>query len=183
MEFLNRHSVIHGDLAARNILLHTIENIKITDFGKAHRINYDNLAVPVQGHQPILWMPVDAIQNREVSLLSDVWSFGITVWEVFSLGQEPYNGSTNSSFVWDFTFKIKIYFILLFLEFSYQEYFENLQDGYRLGKPDLCPSQIYRLMTECWRTVPQVRLGMLNPINPRGGGSLPCTVIELVHIK
>ena len=64
MEFLSQQSVIHGDLAARNILLYDLENVKITDFGKAHRVNYDNIGIELKGYQPIAWMAIEAIHHK-----------------------------------------------------------------------------------------------------------------------
>ena len=102
-------NIIHGDLAARNILLDGNSSVKINDFGKAHKVNtigrkesyfycensqvnYDNIGVEVTGVQPLAWMAPEAIQNREVSLLSDIWAYGITLWEIFTLGNHPYEG-------------------------------------------------------------------------------------------
>ena len=107
-------NIIHGDLAARNILLDENSTVKINDFGKAHKVkvpscvdavdaleavqvNYDNIGVSVSGYQPMAWMAPEAIQNKQVTLLSDIWAYGITLWEIFSMGQHPYEGDRFTS--------------------------------------------------------------------------------------
>ena len=108
-------------MSARNVLLDENLNVKIADFGKSRRIRADylNLYVGVEGPQPTLWMAVEALENREVSLNSDTWSFGVTVWEIFSLGEHPY----------------------LEMIFQRDSLLNSLKAGYRMSQPGRCPNR------------------------------------------
>ena len=101
MEFLNRHSVIHGDLAARNILLSRIDSdhivAKIADFGLSKRLyhtihNPSNTLTSSVGcaKLPIKWLALEVLMNGQATTKSDVWSYGVLVWEILHLGADPY---------------------------------------------------------------------------------------------
>ncbi|XP_065222419.1 vascular endothelial growth factor receptor 3-like [Planococcus citri] len=136
MEYLASTYVIHRDLAARNILLCGDKTVKISDFGLSRDIYAENIYRKLEGGEimPIKWMALESICNREYSTLSDVWSFGIFLWELFTMGDEPYPD-------------ISVVDVLVL----------QLKAGYRMHNP--CPSypQIYEIMLNCWHEHPELR--------------------------
>nr|XP_024218987.1 vascular endothelial growth factor receptor 1 isoform X2 [Halyomorpha halys] len=135
MGYLASRKVLHGDLAARNVLLAEGNIVKICDFGLAKsmysRENYKNKKrdIPL----PVKWMAIEAITDGIFSTQSDIWSFGVFIWELFSLAVTPYPG--------------------LYGEVFYQK----LLQGYRMEKPKYATEDVYNLMLECWKEKPMLR--------------------------
>nr|XP_051685083.1 tyrosine-protein kinase Srms isoform X1 [Oryctolagus cuniculus] len=133
MSYLEQQRVVHRDLAARNVLVGDDLSCKVADFGLA-RLLKDDVYSPSSGSKiPVKWTAPEAAHFRIFSQKSDVWSFGVLLYEVFAYGQCPYEGMTN------------------------QETLQQLARGYRLPRPAACPAEVYLLMLGCWRDGPEER--------------------------
>merc|ERR1712141_715807 len=150
MQYLARMHIMHGDLAARNILIQTVkcENgesnlvAKVSDFGLSKTF-YDNIRYKKQKRQyvPWKWMAIEYLQTGCLTITSDVWSYGIVFWEIFSLGKEPYAGQNS------------------------EEMILKLKDGYRLPCPEevtkesnWSPTEIYNQLADaCFVSEPMKR--------------------------
>ncbi|XP_034988068.1 tyrosine-protein kinase Fes/Fps [Zootoca vivipara] len=134
MEYLASKHCIHRDLAARNCLVTEKNTLKISDFGMS-REQEDGIYASTGGMKqiPVKWTAPEALSHGRYSSESDVWSFGILLWEAFSLGATPYPNMTN------------------------QQTREFVEKGMRLSIPDLCPEVVYQLMEKCWEYEPQNR--------------------------
>ncbi|XP_071822381.1 epidermal growth factor receptor-like isoform X3 [Apostichopus japonicus] len=127
MVYLEEKHLIHRDLAARNVLVQTPGQVKITDFGLAKFLNVDENVYKAQGGKmPIKWLALESIQYRRFSHKSDVWSFGVTLWEIMTFGGKPYDG-------------VKA-----------RDVPELLVKGERLQQPPICTIDVYMLMVKCW---------------------------------
>ncbi|XP_069982414.1 vascular endothelial growth factor receptor 3 isoform X3 [Penaeus vannamei] len=135
MEYLAFKKVLHGDLAARNILLCEKNVVKISDFGLAKDIYKDeNYRKSKNAPLPVKWMSVEALRDGIFSTQSDVWAFGVVVWEMFSLGRTPFPGiSVDENFV------------------------KKLESGLRMERPRFATGDLYKVMHDCWRTKPEGR--------------------------
>ena len=95
MEFLYKKSIVHGDLATRNVLLTSDLTAKLSDFGLS-AIQVDDEAAELRSLRcPIRWMAPESLRDRVMTSNSDVWSFGITLWEIFSVSSRPYRGKVS----------------------------------------------------------------------------------------
>ncbi|NXV40901.1 SRMS kinase, partial [Uria aalge] len=126
MRYLEEKHIVHRDLAARNILVGEELTCKIADFGLARLLKDDIYSTSSSTKIPVKWTAPEAANYRTYSLKSDVWSYGILLYEVFTYGQIPYEGMTN------------------------QETVRQITRGYRLPRPSSCPPEIYSIMLECW---------------------------------
>ncbi|KAM8875944.1 inactive tyrosine-protein kinase transmembrane receptor ROR1 isoform 2-T2 [Spinachia spinachia] len=134
MEYLASHFYTHKDLAARNILVGEQLHIKISDLGLSRAIySSDYYCLQPKTLLPIRWMPPEAIAYGKFTSDSDIWSFGVVLWEIFSYGLQPYYG------------------------FSNQEVMEMVRKRQLLPCPEDCPPRFYGLMTECWQEGPTRR--------------------------
>ncbi|KAH7643343.1 vascular endothelial growth factor receptor 3 [Dermatophagoides farinae] len=135
MDYLTMRKLIHRDLAARNVLLASNNVVKICDFGLAKDVyKYDNYIKKDDGPLPIKWMAIESISDKIFTSKSDVWSYGILLWELFTLGKTPYPG----------------------VEID-EEFYKRLKNGYRMEKPDYASEEIYELMLQCWNANPNDR--------------------------
>ncbi|XP_056146801.1 fibroblast growth factor receptor 1-A-like [Lampris incognitus] len=134
MVYLASRKCIHRDLAARNVLV-TEENVmKIADFGLARDIHHiDYYKKTTNGRLPVKWMAPEALFDRIYTHQSDVWSFGVLLWEIFTLGGSPYPGV------------------------PVEELFKLLKEGHRMERPSACPQELYLMMKDCWHAVPSRR--------------------------
>ncbi|XP_073439247.1 receptor-type tyrosine-protein kinase FLT3 isoform X2 [Dendrobates tinctorius] len=128
MEFLESKLCIHRDLAARNILINNGKEAKICDFGLARDIENDsNYVVKGNARLPVKWMSPESIFDGIYTIKSDVWSYGILLWEVFSLGINPYPGIPVDA-----------------------KFYKLLQSGFKMEQPFYATDEIYFLMKSCW---------------------------------
>ncbi|PIO31142.1 hypothetical protein AB205_0100190 [Aquarana catesbeiana] len=135
MEFLESKLCIHRDLAARNILISSGKVAKICDFGLARDVENDsNYVVKGNARLPVKWMSPESIFDGLYTIKSDVWSYGILLWEIFSLGVNPYPGMpVNANF------------------------YKLLQSGFKMDQPFYATDEIYFLMQSCWAFDPRKR--------------------------
>uniref|UniRef100_A0A4W3HG77 receptor protein-tyrosine kinase n=1 Tax=Callorhinchus milii TaxID=7868 RepID=A0A4W3HG77_CALMI len=129
MKYLSDMNYVHRDLAARNILVNSQLVCKVSDFGLSRVLEDEDEGTYTTsgGKIPIRWTAPEAIAFRKFTSASDVWSFGIVMWEVMSYGERPY---------WDM---------------SNHEVMKSINEGFRLPAPMDCPSAIYQLMMQCWQ--------------------------------
>ncbi|XP_013917497.1 PREDICTED: ephrin type-A receptor 5 isoform X3 [Thamnophis sirtalis] len=129
MKYLSDMGYVHRDLAARNILINSNLMCKVSDFGLSRILEDDPEAAYTTrgGKIPIRWTAPEAIAFRKFTSASDVWSYGIVMWEVVSYGERPYWEMTN------------------------QDVIKAVEEGYRLPSPMDCPAALYQLMLDCWQ--------------------------------
>ncbi|KAK9889569.1 hypothetical protein WA026_006942 [Henosepilachna vigintioctopunctata] len=130
MEHLEKRKIIHRDLAARNILMTRNKVLKISDFGMSKTEAYFS-HIPYK--QPARWMALESLKYKFFNTKTDVWSFGVVLWELGTLGALPYKEVDDN--------------LLIF----------HLSQGTRLGKPQICTNEIYSLMQKCWMENPNLR--------------------------
>ncbi|CAI4225346.1 unnamed protein product [Auanema sp. JU1783] len=132
MCYLESRQIVHRDLAARNVLLDEELTAKISDFGLAKKAN-DVRADSSSGKFPIKWTAPEALRHSQFSSKSDMWSFGVLLWEIFSFGRVPYP-------------RIPI-----------QDVVRHIERGYRMEAPEGCPADVVRIMSDAWALKPEDR--------------------------
>ncbi|XP_044230505.1 tyrosine-protein kinase receptor TYRO3 [Thunnus albacares] len=134
MEYLSSRNIIHRDLAARNCMLDENMTVCVADFGLSKKIySGDYYRQGSVSKLPVKWIALESLADNVYTTQSDVWAFGVTMWEIMTRGQTPYPGVENS------------------------EIYEFLIKGERLKKPADCRDDIYELMHSCWSPVPKCR--------------------------
>ena len=135
MHYLSVRSFVHRDLATRNCLVGKNLVVKIGDFGMSKDVyKSDYYRIGKEALLPIKWMAPEAIMYGKATIQTDIWSFGVLIWEVFSFAMQPWYGFTN------------------------EQVMEKVKGGEILSRPDNCPQMIYSLMLECWDMEPSKRI-------------------------
>ncbi|GAB1866896.1 Proto-oncogene tyrosine-protein kinase receptor ret [Camponotus japonicus] len=134
MAYLADIKLVHRDLAARNVLLATGKVCKISDFGLTRDVYEDDAYLKrSKGRVPVKWMAPESLADHVYTSKSDVWSFGVLLWELVTLGASPYPGV------------------------DVHNLYNLLKAGYRMEKPLNCSQQLYKLMVSCWHQEPGMR--------------------------
>ena len=134
MAYLESHGYIHRDLAARNLLVGDNLLIKIADFGLSRLLQMEDIYTAQEGAKfPIKWTAPESLNYNVFTVKSDVWAFGIVLWELATYGKTPYPG-------------MDLFAVL-----------DKLDAGYRMPRPEGCPTETYALMRECWQHRPEDR--------------------------
>nr|XP_019941595.1 PREDICTED: tyrosine-protein kinase ITK/TSK [Paralichthys olivaceus] len=133
MAYLESSNFIHRDLAARNCLVSKNNEVKVSDFGMTRFVLDDQYTSSQCSKFPVKWSAPEVIKYCKFSSKSDVWSFGVIMWEIFNEGRLPYENRSNTEVV------------------------ESLNAGLRLLKPRLAPDAVYMLMEWCWKEKPDDR--------------------------
>ncbi|XP_046906686.1 receptor tyrosine-protein kinase erbB-2, partial [Hypomesus transpacificus] len=134
MSYLEDVRLVHRDLAARNVLVKNQHHVKITDFGLARLLDVDETEYHADGGKvPIKWMALESILHRKFTHQSDVWSYGVTVWELMTFGAKPYD------------------------QIPARDIPELLEGGDRLPQPLVCTIDVYMIMVKCWMIEPDSR--------------------------
>ncbi|XP_034667778.1 macrophage colony-stimulating factor 1 receptor 1 isoform X2 [Drosophila subobscura] len=130
MRFLEEQEITHRDLAARNVLIDNNKTLKISDFGLSRHGIYTNTKTR---KLPLRWLSIEAIRDNVYSSKSDIWAYGVVLWEIGTLGASPYPTISNSELI------------------------PFLLAGNRLQRPDICTPQVYTIMLQCWLEEPEER--------------------------
>nr|XP_019582114.1 PREDICTED: ephrin type-A receptor 10 isoform X1 [Rhinolophus sinicus] len=133
MKYLSEMGYVHRGLAARRVLVSSGLICKMSGFGRGPRDRAEAVYTTMSGRSPALWAAPETLQFGHFSSASDVWSFGVVMWEVMAFGERPY---------WDM---------------SGQDVIKAVEDGFRLPPPRNCPSPLHRLMLACWQKEPGER--------------------------
>ncbi|KAL4612862.1 inactive tyrosine-protein kinase 7-like [Arapaima gigas] len=134
MEHLSNHRFVHKDLATRNCLISAQQHVKVSALSLSRDVYKSEYYHHRHAWIPLRWLPAESIFEEDFSTKTDVWSFGVLMWEVFSLGDLPY------------------------AKLSDEDVLEGLKAGnLKLAAPEICPSKVYKLMLRCWAANPKER--------------------------
>ncbi|TPP58614.1 Fibroblast growth factor receptor [Fasciola gigantica] len=142
MKYLALRNIIHRDLAARNVLLTANCTCKISDFGLSRQLDPNTeYYLRDRGALPLRWLAPEVLDTKRYSQKSDIWSYGVLIWEIYTLGGTPYT------------------------QFTIDQVRNLIQHGYRMSRPPLCPNRIGMLMQETWSSVPDDRPNFVQIVN------------------
>jgi len=133
LSYLESKKYVHRDIAARNVLVASANCVKLGDFGLSRWVEDHSYYTASKGKLPIKWMSPESINFRRFTTASDVWMFGVCMWEVLMLGVKPFQGVKNN------------------------EVIGKLENGERLPLPPICPPRLYSVMSQCWAYEPSKR--------------------------
>uniref|UniRef100_A0A8C5FEY2 non-specific protein-tyrosine kinase n=1 Tax=Gadus morhua TaxID=8049 RepID=A0A8C5FEY2_GADMO len=133
LAYLESKRFVHRDIAARNVLVSTIDCVKLGDFGLSRYMEDSSYYKASKGKLPIKWMAPESINFRRFTSASDVWMFGVCMWEILMYGIKPFQGVKNNDVI------------------------GRIENGERLAMPPQCPPTLYSLMTKCWSYDPGKR--------------------------
>ncbi|XP_035706002.1 focal adhesion kinase 1 isoform X8 [Folsomia candida] len=136
LSYLESKKFVHRDIAARNVLVSAQDMVKLSDFGLSRWVSEDQCYYKAsKGKLPIKWMAPESINFRRFSNASDVWMFGVCMWEILMFGVKPFAGVQNNDVI------------------------GKIENGERLPLPPNCPPRLYALMSQCWSYEPSKRPG------------------------
>ncbi|XP_035731447.1 focal adhesion kinase 1-like isoform X1 [Vespa mandarinia] len=133
LSYLESKKFVHRDIAARNVLVSSHNCVKLADFGLSRWVEDQSYYTASKCKLPIKWMAPESINFRRFTTSSDVWMFGVCMWEILMLGVKPFQGVKNN------------------------EVIRKLENGERLALPNHCPPRLYSLMSQCWSYEPSKR--------------------------
>lgn len=133
LSYLESKKFVHRDIAARNVLVSAHDCVKLGDFGLSRWVEEHSYYKASKGKLPIKWMAPESINFRRFTSASDVWMFGVCMWEILQLGIKPFQGVRNNDVI------------------------KRIENGERLALPTNCPPRLYSLMSLCWSYEPHRR--------------------------
>lgn len=133
LSYLESKKFVHRDIAARNVLVSSNHCVKLADFGLSRWVEDQSYYKASKGKLPIKWMAPESINFRRFTTASDVWMFGVCMWEILMLGVKPFQGVKNNDVI------------------------GKIENGERLALPARCPPRLYSLMSLCWSYEPSKR--------------------------
>ncbi|XP_019638914.1 PREDICTED: focal adhesion kinase 1-like isoform X7 [Branchiostoma belcheri] len=133
LSYLESKKFVHRDIAARNVLVAAYDSVKLGDFGLSRWVEDQTYYKASKGKLPIKWMAPESINFRRFTTASDVWMFGVCMWEILMLGVKPFQGVKNNDVI------------------------GKIENGERLAMPPNCPPNLYNIMTKCWSYEPSNR--------------------------
>ncbi|XP_050545837.1 focal adhesion kinase 1 isoform X2 [Daktulosphaira vitifoliae] len=133
LSYLESKKFVHRDIAARNVLVSSHNCVKLADFGLSRWVQDQSYYKASKGKLPIKWMSPESINFRRFTTASDVWMFGVCMWEILMMGVKPFQGIKNNDVI------------------------GKIENGERLALPQRCPPRLYSLMSQCWSFEPSKR--------------------------